>query len=123
DLAAPNSDIAAPVRVRLGRGAGGFTAVRDVAIGTTPNGVAVGDFNGDGRQDLAVANYGGTVSIRLGNGAGGFPAAPDLAVGRFPVSVAVAGFNGDRPPPLPAPPSPPTPPRTPPRHPPPPLPP
>src|SRR5438034_741092 len=41
--------------------------------GTAPESVAVGDFNGDGIQDLAVANTGSsTVSILLGNGDGTF---------------------------------------------------
>ena len=31
-------------------------------------GVAVGDFNGDGKQDLVTANYADTVSVLLGNG-------------------------------------------------------
>ena len=37
-----------------------------------PISVAVGDFNGDGKQDLVAANYGapGTVSVLLGDGAG-----------------------------------------------------
>ena len=35
-------------------------------------GVAVGDLNNDGLQDIAVGNQFASVSIRLGNGAGGF---------------------------------------------------
>jgi hypothetical protein len=58
--------------------------------------VAVGDFNGDGKPDLAAANENSkTVSIRLGKGAGQFAAAPDVAVGTGPRFVAVADFNGD----------------------------
>ena len=58
--------------------------------------MAVGDFNGDGRLDLAVANpEGGTVSILLGQGDGSFLAAPDVAVGSAPEPVAVGDFNGD----------------------------
>src|SRR5262249_13132065 len=45
-------------------------------VGSTPRFVAVGDFNGDGARDLAVANWGtGTASILLGNGDGTFSAA------------------------------------------------
>ncbi|PYM39561.1 MAG: hypothetical protein DME17_00520, partial [Candidatus Rokuibacteriota bacterium] len=58
--------------------------------------MAVGDFNGDGKADLAVANEGsGTVSVLLGHGDGTFAALPDLAVGTNPFSVAVGDFNGD----------------------------
>ena len=51
----------------------GFNNAADVSTGTNPDSVAIGDFNGDGKQDLAVANYNSnTVSIRLGDGMGGF---------------------------------------------------
>jgi hypothetical protein len=49
----------------LGNGAGGFTYYASLPTGTDPNSIAVGDFNGDGKQDLAVANYfGNDVTVR-----------------------------------------------------------
>jgi FG-GAP-like repeat len=58
--------------------------------------VAVGDFNGDGKLDLAVANNGSNnVSVLLGNGDGTFQPALNFTVGSNPSSVAVADFNGD----------------------------
>jgi hypothetical protein len=57
--------------------------------------VAVGDFNGDGKLDLAVANENShNVSVLLGNGSGGFGPATNFAAGA-PFSVAVGDFNGD----------------------------
>jgi hypothetical protein len=56
--------------------------------------VAVGDFNGDGTLDLAVANDNG-VSVLLGNGDGTFQPAVNYAAGVGPSSVAVGDFNGD----------------------------
>ncbi len=59
----------------------------------------MGDFNGDGREDLATANVNndsaGTVLILLGRGDGTFQAAQAFEVGLFPSSVAVGDFNGD----------------------------
>ena len=58
--------------------------------------MAVGDFNGDGKPDLAVANWGSNmVRVLLGKGDGTFQTAVNYAAGRQPVSVAVGDFNGD----------------------------
>ena len=73
-----------------------FAAAANFGAGTNPFSVAVGDFNGDGKQDLAVANEGSNnVSILLGDGAGSFSAATNFGVGTNPFSVAVGDFNGD----------------------------
>ena len=82
--------------ILLGDGTGNFSAPTNFAVGGHPLSVAVGDFNGDGKQDLAVANYdSSTVSILLGDGAGSFSAPTNFGVGDVPVSVAVGDFNGD----------------------------
>jgi hypothetical protein len=74
----------------------GFSAATKFAVGNNPISVAVGDFNGDGKQDLAAANGGsGNVSILLGDGTGNFSAARNFGVGSTPYSVAVGDFNGD----------------------------
>jgi hypothetical protein len=73
-----------------------FKGAASFATGAGPYAVAVGDFNRDGKQDLAVANVNAdSVSILLGNGAGGFSAAQNFAVGSQPTSVAVGDLNGD----------------------------
>jgi hypothetical protein len=88
--------------VLLGNGSGGFTqaAGSPFAVGSFPSSVAVGDMNGDGRLDLAVANTGSSnVTVLLGNGSGGFTPAPGspvpMGAGTLPRSVAVGYMNGD----------------------------
>ena len=75
---------------------GDLAAASPVAVGDAPRAVATGDFNRDGRVDLAVANAGaGNVSIRLGSGGGGFTAAADVPVGAAPAAIAIADFDRD----------------------------
>src|SRR6266446_7633491 len=61
-----------------------FIARRDLAAGRSPDSVAVGDFNGDGRLDLATANFDSNdVSVLLGNGDGSFPGGADRSGGSW----------------------------------------
>ena len=60
------------------------------------DGVAVGDLNGDGKQDLVLANeVDNTLQVLLGKGDGSFQAAVSYPVGRAPEYIAIADFNGD----------------------------
>jgi hypothetical protein len=69
-----------------------------VGVGTGPVSVAVGDFNLDGRSDMATANFGaGSVTIALGDGSGGFAeaAGSPVAVRGFPIALVRGDFNHD----------------------------
>src|SRR5437879_479462 len=64
-----------------------FSPATSFAVGTFLESVAIGDFNGDGKPDLAVANLlSDTVSILRGTGTGSFGPATDVAVGDGPSS-------------------------------------
>ncbi len=90
------------ISVLIGNGDGTFQpAVEYSTGGGSPVGGAEGDFNADGKLDLATINYrANTVSILLGNGDGTFQSPmtfptdtlPDSGI---PIALAVGDFNGD----------------------------
>jgi len=99
DLAIANRD-SNNVTVLLGQPGGGFkpAAHGPFAVGNSPSSLAVGDFNGDGHLDLAIANeLDNTVTVLLGDGTGSFTqaTASPFAVGLRPTSLAVGDFNSD----------------------------
>jgi hypothetical protein len=98
DIAVANS-ASDTVSVLLGDAINGLVPADPLPfpVGSTPNSVAVGDFDGDKKTDLAVALANSNlVMVRLGNGMGGFvPISIPVAVGRQPTSVVVGDFNRD----------------------------
>jgi outer membrane protein assembly factor BamB len=69
-----------------------------VAVGSTPDALAVGDFNRDGIPDLAVCDKvssPGYVRILLGDGSGGFPGGSSVTVADQPTSIVAADFDRD----------------------------
>jgi len=93
------------IRVLLGNGDGTFQAGHEYATGGFGSAsVAIGDFNGDGKADVVVANQcstsdcksGGSLSVLLGNGKGTLRAAQNYSSGAYTaLSVAIADFNKD----------------------------
>jgi hypothetical protein len=83
------------VSVLLGKGDGTLQNPISITVGGTPDAVAVGDFLGNGLQDIAVANANGTVTVLLSNGNGTFQAPKTFSVGATPVAIAVGDFNSD----------------------------
>lgn len=64
--------------------------------GENPSSVAVGDIDGDGHPDIAIANTtDNTVSIVMSNGNGTFHPPEDYEVGDYPRSVILGDLEGD----------------------------
>ena len=61
----------------------------------TPQQIIATDFDGDGKQDLAVADSSNSISVLPGNGDGTFQPAISFVAGNSPNSIAAGDFNGD----------------------------
>ena len=90
----------AAVYVLSGRGDGTFAPAVTYPLvdGFAPSGVAIGDLNGDGHPDLAVANPQdevGDVNLLFGVGDGTFAPATAIPAGGGPAGVAIADFDAD----------------------------
>ena len=100
DLAVANSgqfpDDHGNISILLGNGDGTYRAPRNILVGNIPACVSVGDFNHDGKQDLAVANFvDNTVSILRGNGDGSFGAPSTLSFPPFSQILTVRAIDVD----------------------------
>lgn len=102
----PTTCASPSVSVLLGNGDGTFQPPVTYQVGgTTSVGIVMGDFNGDGNLDIAVATQcdtssctQGMVSILLGNKDGTFQNAVTTGVGAgsLAISIATGDFNNDR---------------------------
>lgn len=100
DLAATINATSGSVFVLLGDGSGGFAPSSDptTTVGNIPYPITVADFNLDGKQDLAVGNFGSNnLSILLGDGSGAFgeTQGSPLSVPMQPIGAVAADFNSD----------------------------
>lgn len=99
DLAVANDGFcraASTVSILLGDGDGTFLPIMNHTVGSAPLSVVIGDFNRDGKPDLAVANTGSNnISVLLGRGDGTFQPPVNYNLGIAPFSLAVGDFNRD----------------------------
>ncbi|MEA2710614.1 MAG: hypothetical protein QOF78_3215 [Phycisphaerales bacterium] len=104
DLALAHHDSYA-IAILLGDGAGNFAAPKGSPFSAKPagakphtHGLAVGEFNRDGKIDIVVANQSDDdLSLLLGDGRGSFAVAPrsPFPCGRSPYPIAAADLDGD----------------------------
>ena len=93
DLVIANSN-GPSVSILLGQADGTFAAKTDFPLPESPTVLVTGDFNGDGKIDVAVSVTSG-VTISLGNGDGTLRAPVSYASTNVPYLLAISDFNQD----------------------------
>jgi len=84
------------VYVLLGNGDGTFQSPINVGSVVQPNSLAVADFNGDGKLDLAMPDGPNqAVAVLFGNGDGTFQPQVEFPANGYPSALVAADFNGD----------------------------
>ena len=98
DLAVSNID-ADNVSVFIGNGDGTFKAARLLNTGAGPDGIVIGDWDGDAKQDIAVVDSDEiadhNVSLLFGNGDGTFQDAVPTTAQTNSVAIAAADLDGN----------------------------
>lgn len=86
------------VTVYMNNGSGGLVSPHflTATAAAEPQGITIGDWNGDGQADVAVAlMMMGQVKVFWGNGTGNFPSSVSVNTGTTPRDLAAADFNSD----------------------------
>jgi VCBS repeat protein len=98
DLAISNLGAGSVTVLLRNPGNTGFAAeAAAIPVGASPEGIKAGDFNGDGRPDIAVAVLGtNTVNVLLRNATNdGFTAEAPVPIGAGALGLTIADFNAD----------------------------
>ena len=101
DLVIPDGSLVLPTQqivVMLGNPDGTFQAPVSFNVGPTvgvTQAAVIADFNGDGKNDVAVTSLHG-IFILLGDGKGGLGAAQSVSTGSLAGALVAGDFNGDK---------------------------
>ena len=82
------------VGVLIGKGDGTFNPPQTYVVGPRPHDLAVGDFDGDGKPDVAVGTKGGTIHILHNSGNGQLTDVSTLPT-MFEAALAAGDLDGD----------------------------
>jgi hypothetical protein len=95
-LLTPDYGSGATIAILLGNGDATFQAPVTYSVPTAPY-LVLGDFNGDGKPDIAISGglSGGTLSILINNGNGTFTGPTNYSIPGNVLALAAADFNGD----------------------------
>jgi hypothetical protein len=88
----PGSD---SVAIHLGNGDGTFSTRHSYLASSRPYYVAIDDLTNDGKPDLAVACWDGSISVLVNTGGGTFAPPMNYAVSPSPMWAAIGDFDGN----------------------------
>jgi hypothetical protein len=88
----------AEVVVDIGNGDGTFASYLTHPVPSYPYSLADGDFNGDGKPDMAITGFNnpGSVSVLLNKGKDVFHVVTDKNAGKVPAKSVTGDFNNDK---------------------------
>ncbi len=93
-VTANDNDLAQTVSILLGNGTGQFSAPTSFSVNGYPSALVVGDFDSDGKLDLATT-LSNSVAVLRGDGNGKFGTQVSYEVGFRPGSLVTGDFNAD----------------------------
>jgi len=96
DVVVPYYNGESDISVLIGKGDGSFLTRTNYFVGREPLAVGTGDFNGDGKLDVAAAGSFDAVSVLLGHGDGSFQPAANYPIASIGEAITVGDFNRDQ---------------------------